>query len=119
MVTNDEIQMVFRSLIQAYDTAVSCTLDETKARIELENIEASILASGVITGPNAETRNANLKIATAEQRDALDELRQAKMLADAGVKIIQMEIDSFKWQIRNEDNMLRRMEIDRVADMDE
>ena len=119
MVTNDEIQMSFRSLIEVYDTAVSCTLNETKARIELEKAEISILASGAITGSNAETRNANLKIATAEQRDALDELRQAKMLADAGVKIIQMEIDSFKWQIRNEDNMLRRMEIDRVADMDE
>ena len=119
MVTNDEIKMLFNELIMVYSTAISCALNETKARIELEKAEISILASGAITGSNAETRNANLKIATAEQRDALDKIRLDKMNADAAVKLAQMEIDSFKWQIRNEDNMLRRMEIDRVADMDE
>ena len=119
MVTNDEIKVLFNDLIEAYDTAISFALYEMKARIVLEKAEASILASGAITGSNAETRNANLKIVTAEQRDALDKARLNKISADAVVKLAQMKIDSFKWQIRNEDNMLRRMEIDRVADMDE
>lgn len=119
MVTNDEIKILFQELIKAYNMAVSYALDETKARTELENIEASMIASGVITGSNAETRNANMKIATAEQREALDNIRLDKMTVDAAVKLTQIAIDSLKWQIRNEDNMLRRMEIDRVADMDE
>ena len=119
MVTNDEIKEQFNELIKAHNTAISYALDETKARTELEKAEISRLASGAITGSNAETRNANLKIATAEQRDALDMIRLDKMMADALVKLTQTAIDSLKWQIRNEDNMLRRMEIDRVADMDE
>ena len=111
MVTNDEIQETFRELTAAYDVAISRAIDEMEAREALTNAEASILASEVITGSNAETRNAKLKIATAELREALHTEVVAKKNADAAVAMCQLEVESYKWQIRNTANLLREEEL--------
>ena len=119
MPTNDEIKEAYGELIAAYDVAVSRAIDEMKAREALVNMEASVLASEVITGSNAETRNAKLKIATAEQRETLHEETIAKKNADAAVALCQLEIESYKWQIRNTSNLLKAMELGREANKDE
>jgi hypothetical protein len=111
MPTNDEIKEAFGELIVAYDVAVSRAIDEMKAREALVNMEASVLANEVITGSNAETRNAKLKIATAELRETLHDETITKKNADAAVALCQLEIESYKWQIRNTDNLLREKEL--------
>lgn len=111
MVTNDEIKEAYGELIAAYDVAVSRTLDVMEALEALTNAEASIMASEVITGSNAEIRSAKLKIATAEMREVLHKETIAKKNADAAVELIRMEIESYKLQIRNTDNLLREKEL--------
>jgi hypothetical protein len=113
MPTNDEIKEAYGELIAAYDVAVSRALDEMVARETLTNAEASILASGVITGSNAEVRHANLVLLTEGQRETLFDEMEAKKNADAAVALCQLEIESFKWQIRNTDNLLREKELRR------
>ena len=118
MPTNDEIKEAFGELAAAYDVAISRAIDEMEAREALTNAEASILAAEVITGSNAETRTAKLKIATAEQREALHKETIAKKNADAAAAMCQLEIESYKWQIRNTDNLLREKEMRREAKKD-
>jgi hypothetical protein len=118
MVTNDEIQEAYGELCAAYDVAISRAIDEMEAREALANAEASMLASEVITGSNAETRNAKLKIATADLREALHKETVTKKNADAAVVMCQFEIESYKWQIRNTNNLLKEREMRKEAKKD-
>ena len=119
MPTNEEIKEAFGELVAAYDVAISRAIDEMEAREALTNAEASILASEVITGSNAETRNAKLKIATAELREALHKETIDKKNADAAVAMCQLEIESYKWQIRNTSNLLKEREMGKEAKKNE
>lgn len=119
MVTNEEINEAFNQLRIGYRRAESGLLNEIRLTNALKNKEMELLVGETITGGNAEIRAARLRKATIELHDALEEERVNRLHNDTFIKSVQMEIDSFKWQIRNEYNMLRKMEIDRVADMDE
>ena len=118
MPTNEEIQEAYGELIAAYDVAISRAIDEMKAREELTTVEVSLLISEVIIGPNAETRAARLKSATTTRRDALNEAIIDKKNADAAVAMCQLEIESYKWQIRNTSNLLKEREMGKEAKKD-
>jgi hypothetical protein len=111
MPTNKEIEDAYEELIENYDSAISIALDEMKARRALEKAEDAVLISGSITGSNAEIRAANLRIATAEQRDALYKETKAKKNIDGIVETNRLYIESLKWQIRNTENILRETEM--------
>ena len=118
MVTNEAIQSAYNALIKAYDIAVSKAIDTMEMKKVLETAEASLLIAGEIEGANAEIRTAKLKVATEDQRKWLYEEELAKKNADAAVEIIRMEIESYKWQIRNTSNLLKEREMRKEAKTD-
>jgi hypothetical protein len=119
MVANEVIQSAYNELIKAYDIAVSKAIDTMEMKKVLETAETSLLAAGEIEGANAEIRTAKLKAATGDQRKWLYEEELAKKNADAAVEIIRMEIESYKWQIRNTSNLLREKELSMGGKTDE
>ena len=119
MVTNEEINEAFNQLRIGYRRAESGLLNEIRLTNALKNEEMELLVGETITGGNAEIRAARLRKATIELHDALEEERVNRLHNDTFIKSVQMEIESYKWQIRNTSNLLREKELSMGGKTDE
>lgn len=119
MVTNEEINEAFNQLRIGYRRAESGLLNEIRLTNALKNKEMELLVGETITGGNAEIRAARLRKATIELHDALEEERVNRLHNDTFIKSVQMEIESYKWQIRNTSNLLREKELSMGGKTDE
>jgi hypothetical protein len=115
MPTNEEIDEVFSKLSHEYYRREPLLLNEIRIKSALDTKEMELLAAGTIVGGNAEIRSAKLRQATIELHNALEEARVALLNSETRIKMVTQEVETYRLQIWNTDNLLREKDIDREA----
>lgn len=101
------IRKAYNRLIVAKQNAHFAAILVAQARTELKKAIAQGLASGVITGKNADEREANAALALPEQHKTNEDANRYEATAHLELDIAQIEVECLRMLMRAEELAVR------------